>query len=47
MKPWSISNYFFSGLEIHNSKFDQAHPYITTGKTIALTIWAFVSKVML
>ena len=22
------------------------HPYVTTGKTIALTIWAFVSKVM-
>ena len=23
-----------------------AHPYMTTGKTIALTIWTFVSKVM-
>ena len=23
-----------------------SHPYMTTGKTIALTIWAFVSKVM-
>ena len=23
-----------------------SHPYITTGKTIALTIWAFVSKVV-
>jgi len=23
-----------------------SHPYITTGKTIALTIWTFVSKVM-
>ena len=23
-----------------------AHPYITTGKTIALTVWTFVSKVM-
>ena len=24
-----------------------SHPYITTGKTIALTIWIFVSKVLL
>jgi len=23
-----------------------SHPYMTTGKTIALTIWSFVSKVM-
>ena len=23
-----------------------SHPYMTTGKTIALTIWAFVGKVM-
>ena len=23
-----------------------SHPYMTTGKTIALTLWAFVSKVM-
>ena len=23
-----------------------SHPYTTTGKTIALTIWTFVSKVM-
>ena len=23
-----------------------SHPYITTGETIALTIWTFVSKVM-
>ena len=23
-----------------------SHPYMTTGKTIALTMWAFVSKVM-
>ena len=23
-----------------------SHPYITTGKTVALTIWTFVSKVM-
>ena len=23
-----------------------SHPYVTTGKTIALTIWTFISKVM-
>ena len=23
-----------------------SHPYVTTGKTIALTIWTFVGKVM-
>ena len=23
-----------------------SHPYMTTGKTIALTIWTFVGKVM-
>ena len=23
-----------------------SHPYITTGKTITLTIWTFVSKMM-
>ena len=23
-----------------------SHPYMTTGKNIALTIWTFVSKVM-
>ena len=23
-----------------------SHPYVTMGKTIALTIWTFVSKVM-
>ena len=26
--------------------FQLSHPYMTTGKTIALTIWIFVSKVM-
>ena len=25
--------------------FQLSHPYVTTGKTIALTIWTFVSKV--
>ena len=23
-----------------------SHPYMTTGKTMALTVWTFVSKVM-
>ena len=44
-------------LQHHNSKasilqysafflFQISHPYMTIGKTIALTIWTFVSKVM-
>ena len=33
--------FFSSQLSLINS-----HPYMTTGKTIALTIWIFVSKVM-
>ena len=44
-------------LQLHNSKasilwhlaffmVQFSHPYMTTGKTIALTIWTFVSKVM-
>ena len=44
-------------LQHHNSKasvlrhtaffmVQLSHPYMTTGKTIALTIWTFVSKVM-
>ena len=46
-----------SSLQHHNSKasvlwisafviVQLSHPYVTTGKTIALTIWTFVSKVM-
>ena len=33
-------------LHHHNSKASLSHPYMTTGKTITLTIWTFVSKVM-
>ena len=44
-------------LEYHSSKasilwcsvffmLQLSHPYVTTGKTIALTIWAFVGKVI-
>ena len=46
-----------SVLQHHNSKasilqhsaffiVQLSHPYMTTGKTIALAVWAFVSKVM-
>ena len=37
---WCSAFFFFYGLD-HLS-----HPYMTTGKTIALTRWTFVSKVM-
>ena len=30
----------------HRVGHDAAHPYMTTGKTIALTTWTFVGKVM-
>ena len=30
----------------HLSGFEIAHPYMTTGKTIALTRWTFVEKVI-
>ena len=44
-------------LQLHSSKasvlqcsaffmVQLSHPYVTTGKTIALTIWTFVSRVM-
>ena len=42
-------------LQHHSSKTSQcsaffmvqlSHPYLTTGKTIALTIWTFISKIM-
>ena len=44
-------------LQDHNSKasllqhsaffmVQMSHPYVTTGKTIALTVWTFVGKVM-
>ena len=28
----------------HSARFIVSHPYMTTGKTIALTRWSFVSK---
>ena len=30
----------------HSASFQLSHPYMTTGKTIALTIWTFVGKVI-
>jgi len=37
----SISSWGFSHLYVQLS-----HPYMTTGKTVALTLWTFVSKAM-
>ena len=36
----------FSNTTIQKHQFFRAHPYMTTGKTMALTRWAFVGKVM-
>ena len=39
----------FKGINFRSSAFfmvQLSHPYMTTGKTIALTTWIFVSKVM-
>ena len=52
-----VQETFKSLLQHHNSKasilqciaffmVQLSHPYMTTGKTIALTVWTFVSKVM-
>ena len=35
-----------SGHEPETPKLQLLHPYMTTGKTVALTIWTFVGKVM-
>ena len=53
MKSKGLSR-VFSNTTIHNHQFFGAqlsygptlHPYMTTGKTIALTRWTFVGKVM-
>ena len=53
----AVQGPFESLLQHHNSKasilqciaffmVQLSHPYMTTGKTIALTVWTFVSKVM-
>ena len=39
---WKVSNLLCSALSV----VQLSHPYMTTGKTIALTIQTFVSKVM-
>ena len=36
----------FSNTTVQKHQFFGAHPYMTTGKTIALTRWTFVGKVM-
>ena len=54
----AVQGTFKSLLQHHSSKasilrrsaffiFQLSHPYMTTGKTIAWTIWTFISKVML
>ena len=39
----TVQNKFF---RTQHSLWSNSHPYMTTGKTIALTIWVFVGKVM-
>ena len=57
MKLLAVQGTLKSLLQLHNSKasvlrcspsfiVQLSHPYITTGKTIALTRWTFVGKVM-
>ena len=57
MDPFAVHETLKSLLQHHNSKasvlqhsaffiFQLSHPYMTTGKTIALTRWTFVGKVM-
>ena len=57
MDLFSVQGTLRSRLQHHSSKasifwcsaffmVQHSHPYITTGKTIALTRWTFVSKVM-
>ena len=55
---WTVQGTFKSLLQNHNSKFKNinssvlklsfsfSYPYMTPGRTIALTRWTFVSKVM-
>ena len=40
----TVQKYQFFGAQL--SMVQLSHPYMTTGKTIALTIWPFLSKVM-
>ena len=51
--PLAVQGTLTSLFQHHNSKRRSAffvvqlsHPYMTTGKTIALTLWTFVGKVM-
>ena len=40
----TVQKYQFLGAQL--SLWSNTHPYMTTGKTIGLTIWTFVSKVL-
>ena len=42
----SLLQYHSSKISIHRCSVQHANPYMTTRKTIALTIWTFVGKVM-
>ena len=42
----SLLQHHSSKASIHQCSVQLSHPYMTTGKTIALTIWTFVGKVM-
>ena len=57
LDPFAVQGTLKSLLQHHSSKVSilqcsafftvqLSHPYMTTGKTIALTIWTFISKVM-
>ena len=57
LDPLAVQGTFKSLLQHHSSKASAlqhsaffivqlSHPYMTTGKTIALTLWTFVNKVM-
>ena len=41
-----LSRVFSNTIVEKHQFFGVQHPYMTSGKTIALTIWTFVSKVM-
>jgi len=48
----TVQKHYFFGAQLsshsflHTAFFQLSHPYMTTGKTIALTRWTFVGKVM-
>ena len=46
MQSKGLSRVFSNTTVEEHQFFGVQHPYMTSGKTIALTIWTFVSKVM-